>query len=166
MSFFEAMKVGQRKAQEAGKKAKKFVCGVCNKRFVNAGAFATHSKSHPKFKEKPKPQRSNVLNLLDERKRESSQKRPRELTHELPKKSHRDQNKTHVKSRNRFSNLKKYRLVLHYELLRESNPKTYVDDWEVSTMLDGKLQCVICLVQSKIRSPLQCSQKYLLLFPG
>ena len=120
MSAFDALKLGQKRELQRQKRKKPFQCDRCSQRFVNAGALATHQKSHPKFKvaQQTEPQ-SNVLDLLKERKDEKRDNPPSKQ--KPPQKSQRTDSKNHVKFRSRLSNIKKYRLVLQWELLKRDS---------------------------------------------
>lgn len=139
MSAFQALFAGQKRAQKLQRKSLK--CRKCSFSTNNAGAFATHVKSHPVFKSgqknPPKSGHSNdassatVLDLLEEKRNEVSHDKPAQ---KLPNpKSRKLKSSDHVKTRVHFSNIKKYKLILHYELLRDEHPETYADDFTVST---------------------------------
>ena len=153
MSAFDALMLGQKKAQMREKRKKPFECKTCRARFVNAGALATHSKTHPKFKgaSEAEPQ-SNLARLLADRKlqkkshppqnfenSQNSEKSQKSSSSQQEANSSDDQfsekeskeSRPQVKSRARPSNLKKYRLLLHWEELKQTNPDTHTDDWEV-----------------------------------
>ena len=138
MNAFHLLKQGQQLLQQ--KRAKKqHKCEHCPKVFSNAGGLAQHSKVHPLFKsnEKTAPN-THLFAVLNEKKSQSSQPPKRSHAPTIPrerkKKVQKQAGRSHVhsvKSRNRYSNLKKYKLVLQYETLRSENPRTFKDDFKV-----------------------------------
>lgn len=140
INAFDLLKQGQQRKQQKSQKAR-HKCDRCPKTFSNAGGLAKHAKSHPVFKKSAKKEKPKtaLFETLKER-RAISKKRAAGTPREKQKQSkiQKFEGSTNVKSRNRYSNAKKYKLVLHYEMLREENPGSFKDDFQVS-------KCIFCL---------------------
>ena len=137
MNAFHLLKQGQQRLQQKRNK-QRHKCEHCPKTFSNAGGLAMHLKSHPIFikDENPTP-KTPLFEILEEKKSESSKKskkRSPTIPPRRKKKVAKTKGVSHVhsvKSRNRYSNLKKYKLILQYETLRSENPRTFKDDFKV-----------------------------------
>lgn len=130
MNAFDLLKLGQQRAQLKSA-ARRFKCDKCSQSFGNAGALATHEKSHPVFKgaQKAQPRESHVLDLLERKKKKKRSHKPSSKPEKVPRV---EGDKNVRATRHRYSNLKKLRLLRQYDILKEEYPRTFREEWEVS----------------------------------
>lgn len=128
VNVFDLMRIGQQRLQ-AKKSAHQFECEDCGKSFVNMGALKTHQKFKHNSGAKPDVKlhlKQSVGQVSKRRKRKKESKKA------SPEKFPRNVGEKNVKqTRHRYSNLKKYKFILQFELLKEEYSMTFKDEWEV-----------------------------------